>query len=73
LNDRSLPVVSRERVRCPLCSREFEVELDAPRKERPFFPFCSERCRAIDLGRWVDEEYRVSEPLLPKPEDEESK
>ncbi|HVY60675.1 MAG TPA: DNA gyrase inhibitor YacG, partial [Planctomycetota bacterium] len=36
-----------------------------------FFPFCSERCRAVDLGRWVDEEYRVSEPLLPRPEETE--
>lgn len=23
------------------------------------FPFCSERCRLIDLGRWADEEYKI--------------
>jgi len=28
------------------------------------FPFCSERCRLIDLGRWLDGDYRLSEPLL---------
>ena len=26
------------------------------------FPFCSERCQLIDLGRWLGEEYRVPEP-----------
>jgi endogenous inhibitor of DNA gyrase (YacG/DUF329 family) len=27
--------------------------------EWPQLPFCSERCRLIDLGRWLDERYRV--------------
>lgn len=27
----------------------------------PRFPFCSERCRLVDLGRWIDEEYRIPE------------
>ena len=25
----------------------------------PFRPFCSERCRVIDLGKWASEEYRL--------------
>jgi len=25
----------------------------------PFFPFCSRRCKLIDLGRWFDERYRI--------------
>jgi uncharacterized protein len=36
------------------------------------FPFCSERCQLVDLGRWLDEEYRVpdensavGEPVTP--------
>jgi endogenous inhibitor of DNA gyrase (YacG/DUF329 family) len=29
----------------------------------PEFPFCSDRCRLIDLGNWSSEEYRISEPL----------
>lgn len=28
-------------------------------------PFCSGRCKMVDLGRWLNEEYRVSEPLSP--------
>lgn len=27
------------------------------------FPFCSERCRFADLGKWFDESYRVSRPI----------
>lgn len=31
--------------------------------EIPFRPFCSRRCQLIDLGKWLNEEYRISEPL----------
>jgi hypothetical protein len=41
---------------CPICSKQFEVvSLD----ELPSFPFCSERCRMVDLGRWIDGAYVV--------------
>jgi endogenous inhibitor of DNA gyrase (YacG/DUF329 family) len=30
------------------------------RAEWPQFPFCSPRCRLIDLGRWLGEEYRIA-------------
>jgi endogenous inhibitor of DNA gyrase (YacG/DUF329 family) len=46
------------------------VDLERPREEWPAFPFCSERCRVVDLGKWIDEEYRVSEPLLPPGQDD---
>jgi endogenous inhibitor of DNA gyrase (YacG/DUF329 family) len=48
-------------VPCPICKKP--VELGAPQ-----FPFCSDRCRLIDLGRWADEEYRVpsSSPVNPE-------
>ena len=39
-----------------------------PRKEdAPFRPFCSQRCKLVDLGRWLDGTYQISEPA--KPED----
>ncbi len=38
--------------RCPICKKK--VVLGAPD-----FPFCSERCRLIDLGKWASEEYRI--------------
>lgn len=42
-------------MKCPICKKE--VALGAAD-----FPFCSERCRMIDLGKWASEEYRISEP-----------
>jgi endogenous inhibitor of DNA gyrase (YacG/DUF329 family) len=46
-------------VRCPTC-----------RKTGDWFggrfgPFCSKRCRLIDLGKWFGEEHSISEPLKP--------
>jgi endogenous inhibitor of DNA gyrase (YacG/DUF329 family) len=40
----------------------------APRGENPGFPFCSERCRTIDLGQWLDERYRI--PTTERPDDD---
>jgi uncharacterized protein len=39
--------VSAARVKCPTCGRELDWE------RAPFRPFCSERCRLIDLGAWL--------------------
>ncbi|MEK6744487.1 MAG: DNA gyrase inhibitor YacG [Nitrospirota bacterium] len=44
----------KEAVRCPVCKKETAW------KDNPFRPFCSERCRMIDLGRWAAEEYRIA-------------
>jgi hypothetical protein len=40
-------------------------------KRPPFFPFCSERCRLRDLGRWIDGDYQISDPLLPTDDEED--
>jgi uncharacterized protein len=56
-------------MRCPVCKREFEADTSAA------LPFCSERCRTIDLGRWLGESYRILEEPDPDeefPEDEVS-
>lgn len=55
------PEVTR-RVRCPVCSESVEWG-----PQSPFRPFCSERCRKIDLGAWAAEEYRVPE-VAPSPD-----
>jgi hypothetical protein len=47
--------------RCPLCKKKFETS--------PWDPFCSERCKLIDLGNWASGRYMVSRPI--GPEDEE--
>jgi endogenous inhibitor of DNA gyrase (YacG/DUF329 family) len=41
-------------VACPRCGAEVEWKT-----ENRFRPFCSERCKMIDLGAWANEEYRV--------------
>jgi endogenous inhibitor of DNA gyrase (YacG/DUF329 family) len=40
--------------KCPICERA-----RGERDENPAFPFCSERCRLADLGKWLGEEYRI--------------
>lgn len=35
----------------------------------PYYPFCSERCKMIDFGRWMNQRYSISRPL-PEAEDE---
>ena len=42
-------------VSCPRCAKPV-----AWGPESPFRPFCSERCKMIDLGAWASEEYRVA-------------
>jgi endogenous inhibitor of DNA gyrase (YacG/DUF329 family) len=39
---------------CIICKKPVK-----PRAENKAFPFCSERCRQVDLGKWLNEEYRV--------------
>jgi hypothetical protein len=42
---------------CPICRKE--VPLDSPE-----VPFCSDRCRLIDLGKWASGDYRIASPVL---------
>ncbi len=45
-------------LRCPTCGRR------VARNSTRFAPFCSERCKLIDLGHWLDEDYRIpGEPV----------
>lgn len=48
--------------RCPTCGTRFEV---ATLDDLPSFPFCSERCRLVDLGRWIDGDYVIPGPPAP--------
>lgn len=47
-------MTAERKVACPACGRE--VVWNAQSRYRPF---CSERCRQIDLGAWANDEYRV--------------
>jgi len=47
---------------CPICRKVLSV---ARSEDAPHRPFCSSRCKMIDLGRWLDGTYAVSEPISP--------
>ena len=51
------------RLFCPTCKQEFDSE------KTKAMPFCSERCRLIDLGRWLKEEHSM--PVEKREEDEQ--
>lgn len=42
---------------CPICRQTGEWF------SKPFGPFCSERCKMVDLGKWLGEEYKLASPL----------
>ncbi len=48
-------------MKCLICKKP--VEPGAPE-----YPFCSERCRIIDLGNWASEKYVISTPAEPSPD-----
>lgn len=51
-------------MKCPMCGKPVEWE------NNPMRPFCSERCKLIDFGKWADEEYAVASDERMKDEDE---
>ncbi len=51
-------------VRCPTCGRKIPYSTD-----NPFRPFCSERCKLIDLGAWANEERTIPGPEVNEDED----
>jgi hypothetical protein len=55
-------------MKCPICRKEVA-------EGTPEFPFCSDRCRLLDLGNWASGKYVISTPLNqpdnPDDEDEE--
>ena len=44
-------------LRCPICRTIVPID-------SPDVPFCSDRCRVIDLGKWASGGYRISSPIL---------
>jgi hypothetical protein len=50
---------------CPICKTPTDSERDA------HFPFCSERCRTLDLGAWASEKYRIASRAFDESEPDE--
>jgi endogenous inhibitor of DNA gyrase (YacG/DUF329 family) len=45
------------RVKCPTCHQQFNYY------DSTYRPFCCEKCRLIDLGKWLDESYKIPGPI----------
>lgn len=43
---------------CPICKKPVN-EVNDPVSPNQYFPFCSDRCKLIDLGRWLGEKYQI--------------
>lgn len=52
---------------CPICKKEVP-DADRTRKGSAY-PFCSERCKLIDLGRWLGDRYQI--PVTPADDEAE--
>lgn len=49
-------------MRCPTCNKPI------PSEARSWRPFCSERCKLVDLSKWLDGEYRIPGEPSPVPD-----
>ena len=58
-----IPQIKKRIVRCPGCGGDSVYAV-----ENAYRPFCSARCRGVDLGAWASERFRV--PTEAPPEDE---
>lgn len=53
-------------MKCPQCGKEIKDS------KPPYKPFCSARCKLIDLGKWISGEYRVPETETDDSDEESS-
>ena len=51
------------KVKCPICKKETVYDAS-----NPYRPFCSEKCRLIDLGAWANEDYKLPTQDAPQAE-----
>jgi len=51
-----MPPKRAVKIRCPICKK-------AVKRSGAEFPFCSARCRTIDLGKWASGNYVISSPM----------
>jgi len=54
--DRKPASDASKKPRCPVCVASAD-------RDGAHFPFCSERCKLVDLGRWLDGDYCIEVPL----------
>jgi endogenous inhibitor of DNA gyrase (YacG/DUF329 family) len=45
--------------KCPICQKTIKMSPHKQSEEMKFFPFCSRQCKMVDLGAWLDGEYKI--------------
>ncbi|MDF1794588.1 MAG: DNA gyrase inhibitor YacG [Thalassobaculaceae bacterium] len=50
------PIAKARKLKCPICGKPSEPKVR---------PFCSPRCKQVDLGRWLGENYRIPSEDVP--------
>ena len=50
----------KKQIKCPACGARGDWFAG------PYGPFCSKRCKLVDLGKWFGEEHVISQPLRPE-------
>ncbi len=54
----------RRTPKCPICREPLPYDLSGPNPPS-YFPFCSRKCKLVDLHKWLSEEYYISSPMIP--------
>lgn len=62
-----IQTAGKRKINCPICKKQTEWQ------GNPYRPFCSERCRLVDLGAWADGTYSVKLDNTPEVEDSQVK
>ncbi len=53
---------------CPTCNKKF----DSAKTDVNALPFCTKRCKQVDLGRWLLDDYRIAGPSIAEAKEEEN-
>jgi len=64
-----MALAKKIKIKCPMCGKD--VEFCEEEKLPPSFPFCSRRCKLIDLARWLNDEYTISDPFPLQDDDDD--
>jgi uncharacterized protein len=56
--------------RCPICKKVIDDAMLKQSRQENFFPFCSKRCKLLDLGKWIDGDYKIISELKKEDSDD---
>ena len=55
-------LMKNKKIKCSYCGKEMKPE-EKDFTINPFTPFCSERCKLVDLDKWFNGEYSIEQPI----------